>query len=269
MMNAQSERLAVRGGPPPRSGFGEDLEQLRKTPGVINSFITFGTVDGPGIRFVLFLQGCPLRCLYCHNPDSVKMGWGERWTAGQAVSTILRYRTFIKSGGVTFSGGEPLAQPEFVYAVIRLLKDAGIHTAIDTSGCINPQAVTKAIDAADMLLLDIKAFDPEVSVKLTGGDNKNAFATLDHCEATGKRVWIRHVLLRGYTLDAEQLEGLAKKLKGYSCVEVIELLPFHKYGEDKWKSVGREYALADVAPTTQEEVDWAKSFFAAEGLHVR
>ena len=247
----------------------DELKALRATRGAINSYVAFGTVDGPGVRFVLFLQGCPLRCLYCHNPDSV-MGGGksEIWTAEQALDKILRYRGFIKSGGVTLSGGEPLMQPEFVYALTTLLHEAGLHVAVDTSGCQDLAKVQKAIDAADMLLLDIKAVDPEVSVRLTGQDNVNAFATLDYCEKTGKPVWIRHVLLRGYTLDAEQLDALAKRLKQYSCVEMIELLPFHKYGEEKWKKIGRPYTLADVEATTEEEAAWAREFFTRQGLKV-
>lgn len=246
-----------------------DLDELRKTPGMVNHYLTFGTVDGPGIRFVLFLQGCPLRCLYCHNPDMVTGAAKEVWTAEKALSTIMRYRGFIQSGGVTFSGGEPLAQHKFVRALALLAHNAGLHTAIDTSGCMDVDEVKDAIDAADMLLLDIKAFNPEVAVKLTGQDNKNAFATLDYCEEKGKRVWIRHVLVKGYTLDAGQLAGLAQRLRRYECIDLIELLPFHKLGEEKWRRIGRQYSLADVPATSPGEVEWAKSFFTNEGLRVQ
>lgn len=265
MPNNQSKRLyALRSEEVSERGLGV----LGRVRGRINSYLTFGTVDGPGIRFVLFLQGCPLRCLYCHNPDSVS-GGGEEWTAGMALSTILRYRAFIKGGGVTFSGGEPLAQPEFVRAMALLLRRDRLHTALDTSGCLPPESVAAAIDAVDMLLLDIKAFDPETARRLTGQDGTNAFATLDYCEKLGKRVWIRHVLLRGYTLDEGQLSALAERLKRYRCVELIELLPFHKMGEEKWKQIGRPYSLTDVASTTPEEVAWAKAFFTERGLRVQ
>lgn len=257
------------GVPRPPDGEAESAEELGKVRGGIGSYLTFGTVDGPGIRFVLFLQGCPLRCLYCHNPDSVRGPAKEIWTAEKALETILKYRSFIRSGGVTFSGGEPLAQADFVHALAVLLRRNGLHTAVDTSGCLPLDAVRETIDAVDMLLLDIKAFDPEMAKRLTGQDNANAFATLDYCEETGKRVWIRHVLLRGYTLEAEQLEGLAARLQRYRCVELVELLPFHQHGEEKWRRVGRDYLLSGVAPTSDEETAWAKAFFTARGLRVQ
>ena len=243
-----------------------DRKKLLETSGRIYSVVTYGTVDGPGIRYVLFLQGCPLRCLYCHNPDSVTGDGMATWTAEHALANILRYRTFIQSGGVTLSGGEPLAQPRFVLALTKLLHENGIHTAIDTSGCIPPDSVSEVIDAADMLLLDIKAYDPEISRNLTGQDNKNAFATLDYCERTGKPVWIRHVLLRGYTLDDAQLDSLARFLKPYSCVKQVELLPFHQLGAGKWKRMGRAYALTGVQPTTDEEIQHAREIFHRHGI---
>lgn len=266
MANDQSKRLYA----PPRKGVSSrGGDHLGKIRGRVNSYLTFGTVDGPGIRFVLFLQGCPLRCLYCHNPDSVCGDAGEAWTVDTAFAAINRYRRFIRSGGVTFSGGEPLAQPEFVRALAVFLRRTGLHTALDTSGCIDPAGVRRTIDAVDMLLLDIKSIDPNVSRRLTGQDNANAFATLDYCETTGKRVWIRHVLLRGYTQDAGQLSGLAARLKRYRCVELVELLPFHKFGEEKWRRIGRAYELSDVKPTTAEEAEWAKAFFTGQGLRVQ
>ena len=242
---------------------------LRKVHGNIHHTETFGTVDGPGIRYVFFLQGCPLRCLYCHNPDSLSSHGGTSWTAGQIADEALRYRSFIRSGGVTFSGGEPLIQPEFVTAAIRLLHHEGIASAIDTSGSENPQRAKAALDAADLILLDIKAFSPELCTTITGHGNHNAFATLDYCDSIGKPVWIRHVLLQGYTLDEAELAPLAKYLAAYSCVKRIELLPFHKLGEPKWAAIEKSYLLADTPATTREQVAWAKSFFTANGLKVQ
>lgn len=244
-------------------------DELGSVRGGIGSYLTFGTVDGPGIRFVLFLQGCPLLCLYCHNPDLTAGPPSETWTVAEGLAIILRHRAFIQNGGVTFSGGEPLAQAEFVYALATLLRRAQLHTALDTSGCLPPDSVKKAIDAVDMLLLDIKAFDPDTAKRLTGQDNTNAFRTLDYCEEAGKRVWIRHVLLRGFTLDAVQLAGLAARLKRYKCVELVELLPFHKLGENKWRQIGWDYALSDVEPTTAKETEWARGFFVRQGLRVQ
>lgn len=236
--------------------------------GRIYSEETFGTVDGPGIRYVLFLQGCPLRCLYCHNPDSLSMNGGKEITTEEAVREILRYKPFIRSGGVTFSGGEPLVQAEFVLEATHLLHEQGIHVAIDTSGCMPISgSVREAIDEADMLLLDIKSIDSQASKELTGQTNERALDTLEYCEKTGKPVWIRHVLLRGYTLDDASLRKLAQKLKGYRCVQRVELLPFHKLGEPKWD--GREYKLKDVGTTTKKETEHAKQFFTEAGLTVQ
>lgn len=268
MAGRQSQRTRPRTDSMRRSRrFKGNRGELLQVKGRINSVVNFGTVDGPGVRYVLFLQGCPLRCLYCHNPDSVCSGGGLGvWTAGETLSKILRYRRFIQNGGVTFSGGEPLAQPAFVKAMVELLRQEGLHTAIDTSGAVPPDTVAEVIDAADMLLLDIKAIDPQTSIKLTGMDNQNALATLEHCEKTGKPVWIRHVLLRGYTLEDGQLARLAEYLKPFKCMKNVELLPFHQWGAEKWEKIGRTYALAGVEPTTPEETQHAKDIFLAHGI---
>lgn len=248
----------------------EERTRLREIPGRIHRTESFGAVDGPGIRFVFFLQGCPMRCLYCHNPDAVTKNGGEIWTAGRAVDESLRYKNFIKKGGVTLSGGEPLLQPEFVTATARLLREKGLHTALDTSGCMNVAApkITTAIDSVDMLLLDIKAARQETALELTGHGLDNAFATLEYCEKTQKPVWIRHVLVHGYTLDMAHLAALADRLVPYTCIERIELLPFHKMGEPKWETVDMPYRLADTPATRKEEMEDAKAVFAARNLPV-
>ena len=248
----------------------EARNTLRQISGRIHHTESFGAVDGPGIRFVLFLAGCPLRCLYCHNPDAIPFGSGTAFTAGQIADEALRYIHFIKKGGVTFSGGEPLLQPEFVKATALLLKEKGLHLALDTSGGINPAlpAVRAAIDSVDLLLLDIKAADDETAVALTGHSMANAFATLDYCEAVNKPVWIRHVLVAGYTLNPIGTEKLARLLAPYRCIERVELLPFHKLGEPKWEEMKMEYQLADTPATRKEEVQAAKTIFTAQGLPV-
>lgn len=247
-----------------------DKKQLQSVTGSVHKTESFGAVDGPGIRYIFFLQGCPLRCLYCHNPDAVSGKGGTVWTAQQVVKEVMRYKSYIKSGGVTFSGGEPLLQPGFVYASTQLLKDEGIHTAIDTSGCQNPEdpAVREAITAADLILLDIKGWNTDTAITLTGKDTKNALATLDYCESIQKPVWIRHVLITGYTLDDGQLSSLADFLTGYKCVKRVELLPFHKLGEPKWEHIERQYLLRDTPATTKEQVEHAKFIMSAYGLTV-
>lgn len=246
-------------------------QNLQQITGYVHNTESFGAVDGPGIRYVFFLQGCPLRCLYCHNPDAIRCRGGTPWTAQEAAQEVLRYKGFIKNGGVTFSGGEPLMQAQFVAAVAQLLQEEGITTAIDTSGSedIENPDVRAAIDAAALVLLDIKAWNQDLAVKLTGRDTQNAFAMLDYCESTGKPVWIRHVLIEGYTLDDAELNALADYLAGFRCIERVELLPFHKLGESKWEEIGRPYRLGDTPATTKEQTEHAKAIFAARGLTVQ
>ncbi len=246
-----------------------DTAALRQVTGNIHHTESFGAVDGPGLRFVLFLRGCPLRCLYCHNPDALAFAGGTSWTAGEALDHILRYKSFLKNGGVTFSGGEPLAQPGFVAALSSLLREKGVHVAIDTSGCQPLDSARQAIDQADLLLLDIKAADPELCRRLTGMDNANALRTLDYCESIGKPVWVRHVLLKGYTLERDQWEQLAALLKPYRCIQRLELLPFHKLGEPKWEQARMTYQLKDTPATTREELEEAKAYFVSQGFQVQ
>jgi pyruvate formate lyase activating enzyme len=246
----------------------EEQAALRNVQGRLHSRETFGTVDGPGVRYVFFLQGCCYRCLYCHNPDSIPLENGEVWRAGDVEKEALRYRNYIKNGGVTFSGGEPLLQAEFVRAASALLRAAGLHVAVDTAGLPLTARVRAAVDEADLLLLDIKAIDDDVAVRLSGRTNRDALSMLDYCEQANKPVWIRHVLLRGYTLDDAQLERLAAHLKPYKCVERVELLPFHKLGEPKWLQTGRDYALYDVEATTKDEAARARDILGAHGLNM-
>ena len=244
--------------------------ELGKVQGNIYHTESFGAVDGPGIRFVAFLQGCPLACLYCHNPDAIPPNGGIPYTAKQLCDEAMKYIHFIKKGGVTFSGGEPLLQPEFLKAAALLMKERGLHVALDTSGALNPalSAVKAAIDTMDLLLLDIKAADDETAVRLTGKPLTNAFATLDYCESLHKPVWIRHVLVSGYTLETEALQKLAKRLLPYRCIQKIELLPFHKLGEPKWTKVHMSYQLSHTPATTKQQYKEAEALFAAHGLPV-
>ncbi len=241
---------------------------LRAVKGRIHSTESFGAVDGPGVRFIVFTQGCPLRCLYCHNPDSWKFSEGQETTAGALIDEILSYKSFIAKGGVTLSGGDPLAQPEFTYALLSLCKENGLHTAIDTSGAIPLERCQKAVDAADMLLLDIKEIDSDDCEKLTGQGNENARRLLDYCENVGKPVWIRHVCLPGYTLKEEKLERLADYLKDYHCVEQVELIPFHQMGMYKWDYVDEPYLLKDAESPAKEEMAQARAIFEKRGLRV-
>lgn len=231
-------------------------------PGRIHSYESFGTLDGPGVRFVVFLQGCPLRCRYCHNPDTWECGGGRPVTSAEVMKAILSCRNFL-SGGVTLSGGEPLAQPEFAADLLRRCRAAGLHTAVDTAGSFPLSRSANVIDEADLLLLDIKAFDDALCRELTGHGNFNTLATLDYCEQRGKPVWIRHVLVPGFTLVRERLTALAGYLSSYSCIQRIDLLPFHKMAEFKWKELRLHNTLAGTPEPEKEEIRMAEEIFAS------
>lgn len=223
--------------------------------GRVHSFESFGAVDGPGIRFIVFFQGCPLRCKFCHNPDTWAFGEGTEYTSDELVDKILPYRLFYRGGGgVTLSGGEPMAQHEFAAELLKRLKAEGIHTAVDTSGGIPLAVCRDAVDAADMLLLDIKSIDPETSLYITGSPDTlaNEKELLDYCELSKKPIWIRHVVVPGLTDGEKQLKALGDFLRGYSCIEKIEPLPFHKLGEHKW--LPELYILGATEPPTEQQM---------------
>lgn len=236
--------------------------------GRIHSVETFGAVDGPGVRYVVFVQGCPLHCLYCHNPDSWAAEGGHLTDSAQVVADILPYRNFIRRGGVTVSGGEPLFQPAFTADILRRCKAEGLHTALDTAGSVSLPIAKQAIDAADLLLLDIKTLDPALHEMLTGKPIHYPLQTLEYCREIGKPVWIRHVLVPGYTLVPERLEALAVHLTHFPNIERVELLPFHKMGEYKWQELGERYRLYDTPAPTPEAVEEARAIFASRGLKV-
>lgn len=234
--------------------------------GFIHSCESFGAVDGPGIRYVVFFQGCPLRCRYCHNPDTWKLSDGRRVSAESLAFEIGQYRNFIRSGGVTLSGGEPLLQADFAAELLSLCKAAGFHTAIDTSGAVPLEKCRNAVDTADLILLDIKDIDADACHALTGQDNRNAFALLDYCEETHKPVWIRHVLVPHLTLCDEKLHRLGKRLSPYTCIEKVELNPFHKMGEFKWSALDIPYTLTDTPAPDPDAVIHAKEIIRSYEL---
>lgn len=243
------------------------MNSLEQVAGRIHSTDSFGAVDGPGIRFVVFLQGCPLRCLYCHNPDSWNFKEGTLRTAGDLMDEILDYKSFIQKGGVTLSGGEPLMQPEFTYALLTLCKQNGLHTAVDTSGAIPLTRTKSCIDAASMLLLDIKDIDSIDCQTLTGQSNEHAKQTLLYCEQTKKDVWIRHVCVPEYTLKEEKLHRLGEYLRSFQCIKRVELIPFHQMGMYKWDYLdGVTYQLKDLQAPSQSEMEQAKEIIRSYGL---
>lgn len=237
--------------------------------GRIHSVESFGALDGPGIRYVLFFQGCPLRCVFCHNPDSWHMeGLGQEIGSKEVLQDILRYRNFISGGGVTLSGGEPLMQPDFAASILEGCRENGLHTALDTSGAVSLLYCRHAVEGADMLLLDMKAAEDALFRRITGRGMDNTLDILNHCENIQKRVWIRHVLVPGLTLQKEQLHVLGKLLKPYRCIERVELLPFHKMGEYKWEMLKQPYTLTDTQPPKAGEVERAREILSGYGLDV-
>jgi pyruvate formate lyase activating enzyme len=216
--------------------FGEQCF-FRNMKANIHSLESFGTVDGPGIRFVIFLQGCPLRCVYCHNPDTWdKKGEGKyQLSPEELLAEVMKYKNFIAKGGVTVTGGEPLMQAAFVKEFFMLCKENGIHTALDTSGAIFNQTVKEVLDIVDLVLLDIKSIDQMQYRKLTGVKIDNTLKCLNYLEEKNIRAWIRHVVMPGWTDNDILLNRLADFLKLYKCIEKVELLPYHKMGVNKYE----------------------------------
>lgn len=229
--------------------------------GRIHSIETFGTVDGPGIRFVVFMQGCPLKCLYCHNRDTWEVNAGNETNVDDLVSEIKRYIPYMKSsgGGVTVSGGEPLLQAKFVTTLFKKLKSSNIHTALDTAGSIPINSdIEELLQYADLVLLDIKHIDDEKSKILTGLSNKNNLDFAKYLDAHNIPVWIRQVLVPGYTDDEKDLLDLKNFISTLSNVEKVEFLPYHDLGKFKWKELGFEYALEATRTANSEDLERAK-----------
>ena len=230
--------------------------------GNIHSVFSGGTVDGPGIRFVVFMQGCPLRCKYCHNPDSWEFGVGEERSVKDLTQEIIKYKNYFGTqGGVTVSGGEPLVQIDFVTELLKSVKSYGINTAVDTSGFTfnenSEESVKKHEELSkyvDLYLLDIKHIDDDAHKDLTGVSNKNTLNFAKWLDKLGKKMWIRHVVVDGYTDDNEQLSKLSAFIKTLNNVEKIEVLPYHTMGTVKYQKMGIKYALEGVNPPSKERI---------------
>jgi pyruvate formate lyase activating enzyme len=247
------------------------IENPRDVAGRINSYESCGTVDGPGLRFVVFFQGCPLRCLYCHNPESWEYGGGRQTTAGEVFDEIAKYKNFmsVSGGGVTLSGGEPLSRPRFAKAILMLCKEQGIHTVVDTSGFINPSpAIDDIIDLTDLFLLDIKSVNASMHQIITGESNDKTIAFAERLAARKKPMILRYVLVPDLNDRARCLKKLAKWAFELGNVERVELLPFHKMGEFKWEEHGLPYRLTHTDVPTAEQVQEVKDIFTAAGLTV-
>jgi len=226
----------------------------------VHSIESFGTHDGPGIRMVVFLQGCKLKCLYCHNPDTIDTHGGKEYHIEELVKMAVKQKSYFgKKGGVTVSGGEPLLQSKALIPLFKRLKEEGIHTNIDTNGRLLNHFTQELLDEyTDLVMLDIKHMTEEGYEYLTGKKNKETtFNFAKHRETSGKKMWLRYVLIPGITNKAELLHEMGAYFKDYKTIEKIEIQPYHKLGIHKWESLGWEYQLKDARENTKEELDAA------------
>ncbi len=230
--------------------------------GYVHSTESFGTVDGPGIRFVVFFQGCPMRCLYCHNPDTWQPAQGMVMTTEEILMQYERYKEFLKSGGITATGGEPMLQMGFLTDLFTKAKAKGIHTCLDTSGiCFspeNPDACRQLAAVTDLVMLDIKHIDDEKHRRLTGKSNRNILAFAEFLAAEGVPLWIRHVVVPGWTDDAASLEALGHFIGGLKTLKALDVLPYHDMGKAKYEALGMDYPLADVPALAKEDAEAAR-----------
>ncbi|WP_419032763.1 pyruvate formate-lyase-activating protein [Dysgonomonas gadei] len=236
--------------------------------GHIHSFETFGTKDGPGIRFVFFMQGCPLRCLYCHNPDTWRPNEAKyELTPQQALDEVIKVKAFVK-GGVTVSGGEPMMQPEFVLELFKLCKTAGIHTAIDTSGFLFNDKTKEVLSYTDLVLLDIKHINPDKYKELTARPLEPTLNFIEYLAEVNKPVWLRYVLVPHFTDNEDDLHRWAQYVSQFKNVERVDILPFHQMGIHKWEQIGQEYKLKDINSPSNQELNKAEAIFKSYGLNV-
>lgn len=232
----------------------------KKNYAKIHSIDTFGTVDGPGVRFIVFMQGCHLQCKYCHNRDTWDINSGEYISLDDLLKNIEKYKPYITpNGGVTVSGGEPLLQPHFLISLFKELKKRKIHTAIDTSGMVElTDTIKEVLSLTDLVLLDIKHIDSKKCKDLVGFENTRELKFAKYLSDNNISIWIRQVLVPGYTDDENDLLKLKDFIKSLKSVERVEILPYHNLGEYKWKELNLEYALKDVRQANIDDVNRAK-----------
>lgn len=237
--------------------------------GRIHSVESLGSVDGPGIRFVVFMQGCSFRCQYCHNPDTWDRNGGMLRSVKDVFDEIYSLRNYFtrSDGGVTVSGGEPLLQIEFLDELFRLCKEFDIHTVIDTTGCVFNDKVKVLLEKTDLVLLDIKALNIDLHQKITGAKNHNFYKFINYLKEVKKPFWIRYVLVPGLTDDSKIIKEAADFLTQFPSLERVDVLPFHKMGEFKWDNLGLEMPLRDVKEPSPEMVEKAISIFRELGLN--
>ncbi|KXF79896.1 pyruvate formate lyase 1-activating protein [Enterovibrio coralii] len=240
--------------------------------GRIHSFESCGTVDGPGIRFIVFMQGCLMRCKYCHNRDTWDLDDGREVSVEEIMKEVVTYRHFIKAsgGGVTASGGEAMLQPEFVRDFFRAAQAEGIHTCLDTNGYIRKHTdiIDEVLDASDLVMLDLKQINDEIHQDLIGVPNKRVLDFARYLHKRGQKTWIRYVVVPGYTDDEDSARRLGEFIKDMDNIEKIEMLPYHQLGAHKWEALGYEYELKDVSPPKKETMEMLKGILEEYGHKV-
>jgi pyruvate formate lyase activating enzyme len=252
-------------GAPETDSFGEGAF------GYIHSYETGSRLDGPGVRVTIFVSGCPLRCLYCHNPDTWHLKDGTRVPLERVVSRLKDFAPALRAmqGGLTISGGEPLVQVTFTQGIFVAAKSMGLHTALDTCGLLGERASDAYLESVDLVLLDIKSWDPATYRRVTGQEVAPTLRFAERLAAMNKPVWVRFVLVPGLTDDPANVEGVATFVAPMPNVEWVEVLPFHQLGAFKWKELGLDYQLADTPPASPDLVARVLSQFRDAGCQVR
>ncbi|MDP8032784.1 pyruvate formate lyase 1-activating protein [Pasteurella atlantica] len=239
----------------------------------IHSFESCGTVDGPGIRFILFLQGCLMRCKYCHNRDTWDLHGGKEITVEELMKEVVTYKHFMNAtgGGVTASGGEAVLQMEFVRDWFRACKEEGINTCLDTNGFVRNynEVVDEMLEVTDLVLLDLKQLNDNIHKNLIGVSNKRTLEFARYLYKKRKPTWIRYVVVPGYTDDDDSVHRLGQFIEGMDNIEKVELLPYHRLGEHKWKTMGEDYELSDVQPPTKEQLERIQKILTGYGHIVK
>lgn len=247
---------------PEQPDHNESLNNLDNDVLRIHSLETFGTHDGPGIRMVVFTQGCQFRCLYCQNPDTLDINGGSFISIDELVNKAENQKLFFaENGGVTVSGGEPLLQRAKLITFFEKLHEKGINTCLDTNGRVLDDQTKKLLELTDILLLDIKHINNDWHKKLTGLKNKTTLKVAKYREETGKTMWLRFVLVPGWTDQEEYLHEWGQYFAEYKTVELVEIIPFHQMGKHKWDLLNFEYALADVNSPSEEVIQKTLSIF--------
>lgn len=249
----------------------EQLAKMRAGEiGALHSWELVTAVDGPGTRLTIFFSGCPLKCQYCHNPDTLTMRKGTLVLAEDVLDKISSYKPIfdVTGGGVTFSGGEPMLQSAFLKRLLRGCKEKNIHTCIDVTGFLGANADQEMLDNLDLVLLDVKSGDEKTYREVTGRPLAPTLAFGDRLAATNKRMWIRFVLVPGLTDAPENIEKVAQYVSQWQSVERVEVLPFHQMARDKWRELGLKYQLENTQPPTKTETAKAQEIFRSYGLEV-